>query len=43
MNVAREWAARGGTEMVLALLKSWYPDVDLQSLSRGFHQGTSYD
>ena len=43
MNVAREWAARGGVEMVLALLKSRYPNVDLRSLSHGFRQGTNYD
>ena len=29
--------------MVLALLKSWYPDLDLWSLSCGFRQGTNYD
>ena len=36
-----EMAARGGTDMALALVKSWYPDVEMDMLTGGFRTGTS--
>ena len=38
-----EMAARGGANMALALVKSWYPDVQADMLVRGFHTGTSFE
>ena len=36
-----EMAARGGSDMALALVKSWYPNVKMDMLVGGFHTGTS--
>ena len=36
-----EMAARGGCDMALALLKSWYPQVQVGMLADGFRMGTS--
>ena len=36
-----EMAARGGTDMALALVKSWYPSVQMSMLVGGFRTGTS--
>ena len=38
-----EMAARGGTDMALALVKSWYPQVQVDVLVDGFCTGTSLD
>ena len=43
LDMHKEWAALGGVEMVLALVKSWYPGADLSVLTRGFRLGTSYE
>ena len=36
-----EMAARGGSDMALALVKSWYPQVQVGMLADGFRTGTS--
>ena len=36
-----EMAARGGSDMALALVKSWYPNVKMDMLVGGFRTGTS--
>ena len=36
-----EIAARGGSDMALALVKSWYPNVKMDMLVGGFRTGTS--
>ena len=36
-------AARGGTDMALALVVSWYPDVNMDMLTGGFRKGTSFE
>ena len=36
-------AARGGTDMALALAVSWYPDVHVDMLTGGFRKGTSFE
>ena len=38
-----EMAARGGTDMALALVKSWYPQVQVGVLVDGFRTGTSLE
>ena len=38
-----EMAARGGTDMALALVKSWYPQVQVDALVDGFRIGTSLE
>ena len=38
-----EMAARGGSDMALALVVSWYPNVDVNMLTGGFHRGTSFE
>ena len=38
-----EMAARGGTDMALALVKSWYPHVQVGVLVDGFRIGTSLE
>ena len=38
-----EMAARGGTDMALALVKSWYPEVKVDVLTGGFRTGTSLE
>ena len=38
-----EMAARGGTDMALALVKSWYPKVQVDMLAGGFRTGTSLE
>ena len=38
-----EMAARGGTDMALALVLSWYPDVKVDMLTGGFRTGTSLE
>ena len=43
LDVHKEWAALGGVEMALALVKSWYPGADLSVLTRGFCLGTTYE
>ena len=35
-----EMVARGGTDMALALVKSWYPEVEVDMLTGGFRSGT---
>ena len=36
-----EMAARGGSDVALALVKSWYPQVQVDMLTGGFRKGTS--
>ena len=36
-----EMAARGGSDMALALVKSWYPNMKMDMLVGGFRTGTS--
>ena len=36
-------AARGGTDMALALVMSWYPEVKVDMLTGGFRTGTSLE
>ena len=36
-------AARGGSDMNLALVLSWYHDVDVDALTGGFREGTSLE
>ena len=36
-------AARGGSDMALALVKSWYPQVQVDMLAGGFRTGTSLE
>src|SRR4051812_40832385 len=43
LDVHKEWAARGGVEMALALVKLWYPGADLSMLTHVFRLGTSYE
>ena len=38
-----ELAARGGSDMALALVKSWYPEVQVYMLVDGFRTGTSLE
>ena len=38
-----EMAARGGTDMALALVMSWYPEVKVDMLTGGFRTGTSLE
>ena len=38
-----EMAARGGSDMALALVKSWYPQVQVDMLAGGFRTGTSLE
>ena len=38
-----EMAARGGTDMALALVMSWYPEVKVDMLTGGFRIGTSLE
>ena len=38
-----EMAARGGADMALALVKSWYPEVEVDMLTGGFRSGTSLE
>ena len=38
-----EMAARGGSDMALALVKSWYPQVQVGMLAGGFRTGTSLE
>ena len=38
-----EMEARGGTDMALALVKSWYPEVKVDMLTGGFRTGTSLE
>ena len=38
-----EMAARGGSDMALALVKSWYPQVQVDMLVDGFRTGTSLE
>ena len=38
-----ELAARGGSDMALALVKSWYPEVQVNMLADGFRTGTSLE
>ena len=38
-----EMAARGGTDMALALVTSWYPEVKVDMLTGGFCTGTSLE
>ena len=38
-----ELAARGGSDMALALVKSWYPEVQVDMLVDGFRTGTSLE
>ena len=38
-----EMAVRGGTDMALALVKSWYPEVKVDMLTGGFRTGTSLE
>ena len=37
-----EMAAQGGSDMALALVVSWYPNVDVNMLTGGFCKGTSF-
>ena len=39
----QESAARGGALWAVSLLKSWYPDADLELLKEGFRDDDSYD
>ena len=41
INEQVEMAARGGTNMPLAVVKSWYPGVQMSRLLDGFRTGTS--
>ena len=41
INEQVEMAARGGTDMALAVVKSWYPGVQMSRLVGGFRSGTS--
>ena len=41
INEQVEMAARGGTDMALAVVKSWYPGVEMSRLVDGFRTGTS--
>ena len=41
INEQVEMAARGGTDMALAVVKSWYPGVQMSRLVDGFRTGTS--
>ena len=43
INEQMEMAARGGSNMALALVVSWYPNVDVNMLMVGFHKGTSFE
>ena len=36
-------AARGGTDMALSLVMSWYPEVKVDMLTGGFRTGTSLE
>ena len=36
-------AARGGSDLALALVKSWYPEVEVDMLADGFRTGTSLE
>ena len=36
-------AARGGADMALTLVMSWYPDVKVDMLMGGFRRGTSFE
>ena len=36
-------AARGGSDMALALVVSWYPDVNVDMLVGGFCESTSFE
>ena len=38
-----ELVARGGSDMALALVKSWYPEVEVDMLVDGFRTGTSLE
>ena len=38
-----ELSARGGSDMALALVKSWYPQVQVDMLAGGFRTGTSLE
>ena len=38
-----EMAAQGGSDMALALVVSWYPNVDANMLTGGFLKGTSFE
>ena len=38
-----ELAARGGSDMALALVKSWYPEVQVDMLVDGFRTGTTLE
>ena len=38
-----EQVARGGSDMALALVKSWYPQVQVDMLAGGFRTGTSLE
>ena len=38
-----EMAARGGSDMALALVKSWYPQVQVSMLAGGFRTGTALE
>ena len=38
-----EMAARGSSDMALALVKSWYPQVQVGMLAGGFRMGTSLE
>ena len=38
-----EMAARSGSDMALALVKSWYPQVQVDMLAGGFRTGTSLE
>ena len=36
-------AARGGTDMAMSLVMSWYPEVKVDMLTGGFRIGTSHE
>ena len=38
-----EMAAQGGSDMALALVKSWCPEVKVEMLTGGFRTGTSLE
>ena len=43
INKQVEMATQGGSDMALALVKSWYPEVKVDILTGGFRTGTSLE
>ena len=43
INKQVEMATQGGSDMALALVKSWYPEVKVDMLTGGFRTGTSLE